>query len=99
VLRHDLGGRDEHRRGDVALIIDNAYDAATSTIVGRMRLEHGDEVAVREVRHRVTTSGQAVAALEANGFAVVDLLGGIDGAPFTPGSAHTLILVAERRRE
>jgi hypothetical protein len=80
----------------VALAIDTTYDVATSTLVGRMRLERGGEVAVREARHRVTTCAQVVRALEDGGFAVVDLLGGFDGAPFAPG-AGTLVVVAERR--
>jgi SAM-dependent methyltransferase len=99
VLRHDFDGAvDEHRRGDVALAIETTYDARASAMVGRMRLERDGEVAVREVRHRVTTSAQVVRALEAAGFAVLDLLGGIDGAAFRPG-APTLIVVAELRTD
>jgi SAM-dependent methyltransferase len=96
VLRHEPAGPEEHRRGDVALTIETTYDPPTSTMVGHMRLQRGAEVAVREVRHRVTTCAQVVRALEVAGFDVVDLLGGVDGSPFRLG-APTLVVVAERR--
>jgi SAM-dependent methyltransferase len=96
VLVHEPAGRDEHRRGDVALVIDTSYDAPTSTLVNRMRLERGGEVAEREARHRVTTCAQVVGTVERNGFRVLELLGGVDGSPFRWG-AGTLIVVAERR--
>ena len=87
---------DSHRVGDTALSIDNIYEAATSTVVATMTLEHAGEVAERTVRHRVTTCAQVVSVLEAAGFDIIGLFGGIDGAPFTVG-APTLVVLAARR--
>jgi SAM-dependent methyltransferase len=87
---------DSHRVGDIALSIENSYEAATSTVVATMTLEHGGEVAQRTVRHRVTTCAQVVSVLEAVGFDIIGLFGGIDGAPFTLG-APTLVVLAARR--
>ncbi|MEO8695526.1 MAG: class I SAM-dependent methyltransferase [Acidimicrobiales bacterium] len=95
ILAH-YSEHDEHRDGDTALSIDNIYEAATSTVVGTMTLEHAGETAERTVRHRVTTSAQVVKTLDAAGFDIVGLFGGIDGSPFTVG-APTLVVLAARR--
>jgi SAM-dependent methyltransferase len=95
ILAH-FSERDAHRVGDTALSIENSYEAATSTVVGTMTLEHAGETAERTVRHRVTTSAQVVKALDDAGFDIVGLFGDIDGAPFTVGSP-TLVVLAARR--
>lgn len=95
VLAH-FSESDSHRVGDVALSIENSYEAATSTVVGAMTLEYAGEVAERTVRHRVTTSAQVVHVLEVAGFDIIGLFGGIDGAPFVVG-APTLVVLAARR--
>ena len=87
---------DAHRVGDIALSVENIYEAATSTVIGTMTLEYAGEVVERSVRHRVTTSAQVVNVLEAAGFDIIGLFGGIDGAPFTVG-APTLVVLAARR--
>lgn len=87
---------DTHRVGDIALSIENSYEAASSSIVGTMTLEYAGEVAERTVRHRVTTCAQVVSVLEASGFDIIGLFGGIDGSPFTVG-APTLVVLAARR--
>lgn len=95
ILAH-YSERDTHRVGDTALSIENIYEAATSTVVGTMTLERDGETSERTVRHRVTTSAQVVRTLDAAGFDIVGLFGGIDGAPFTVGSP-TLVVLAARR--
>jgi SAM-dependent methyltransferase len=87
---------DADRVGDIALSIENNYEAATSTVVGTMTLEHAGEVAERTVRHRVTTCAQVVNVLEASGFDIIGLFGGIDGSPFTVGAPTLLVLAARR---
>jgi SAM-dependent methyltransferase len=87
---------DSHRVGDTALSIENTYEAATSTVVGTMTLEHAGEIAERTVRHRVTTCAQVVSVLEAAGFDIIGLFGGTNGEPFTVG-APTLVVLAARR--
>ena len=87
---------DSHRVGDTALSIENTYEAATSTVVGTMTMEHAGEVAERTVRHRVTTCAPVVSVLEAAGFDIIGLFGGTDGEPFTVG-APTLVVLAARR--
>jgi SAM-dependent methyltransferase len=87
---------DSHRVGDIALSVENSYEASTSTVVGTMTLEYSGEVAERVVRHRVTTCAQVVSVLEAAGFDIIGLFGGTDGEPFTIG-APTLVVLAARR--
>ena len=87
---------DSHRVGDVALRIENIYEAATSTVVGTTTLEYEGEIAERTVRHRVTTCAQVVHALDLAGFDIIGLFGGIDGEAFTVGSP-TLVVLAARR--
>ncbi|HUP73580.1 MAG TPA: class I SAM-dependent methyltransferase [Acidimicrobiales bacterium] len=95
ILAH-YGDSDSHRVGDVALSIENIYEATTSTVVATMTLEHAGETAERTVRHRVTTCAQVVHALDTAGFDIIGLFGGIDGELFTVGSP-TLVVLAARR--
>jgi SAM-dependent methyltransferase len=87
---------DSHRAGDVALSIENIYEATTSTVVATMTLERAGEIAERTARHRVTTCAQVVHVLDTAGFDIIGLFGGVDGEPFTVGSP-TLVVLAARR--
>lgn len=87
---------DEHRSGAVSLAIETTYEPWSSTLVGRMVLQHAGVRAERVVRHRARTCADVVALLDAGGFDVVDLVGGYDGTEFSIG-APTLVVVAARR--
>ena len=87
---------DLHRSGDVSISMDTTYEVRSSTLVGRMVLERGEVRSERVTRHRVQTSAQVVALVEAGGFDVTHLYGGYDRAEFGIGSP-TLVIVASRR--
>lgn len=92
----EMDAHDEHRVGDVELVMDHSYDVRRSVQRTSMTLRRGDEVAHRYVEHHIRTSGHVVALVEEAGFDVTDLLGGVDGSPFEVGSP-TCWLLARRR--
>jgi SAM-dependent methyltransferase len=95
VLPH-LGTHDRYERDGATLVMDNAYEPRTSTMVTDMTLEAGGRRARRVVRHRVMTCREIVEALEGAGLAVDDLCGGLDGEPYAMGSSRCLVVATRR---
>lgn len=94
--RASRAAADRYEVGDVVLEVDNRYEVATSTLVGEMTLRRGDEVAVREVRHRVSTVRETVDMLAQGGFETLALEDGLNGDPFEVGGGRLMITAVKR---
>ena len=83
-------------RGGIRFESENRYDARAGRIENRYTLSRGEERETKLASHRVYTASQLCGMLEDAGFAVLDLFGSTDDAPFGPGSPQ-LFLVCEKR--
>lgn len=87
----------EYDVAGIRMQIERSYDSRRSRFFGRYTFERDGVCEVREMDQAVYTCGEIVRLFEQAGFAVEQLYGGLDRAPFTLGSRRLLVTASRVR--
>jgi cyclopropane fatty-acyl-phospholipid synthase-like methyltransferase len=94
-LLPSLHEHSEHRFGDLAMRIENTYDATASRLDSAMTFERAGTVQRATASHYVHTVAELLRMLRAAGLTPLATYGGAERAPYAVGSPR-LLVVAER---